>query len=218
MRFEAGYLTVGSWDGAPIRIHWTTPVAAFLFGAGRWTPAFWLGFGLVILVHELGHALTVRRIGGTVDSIDVTGWGGHCLWSGDLTVFEAALVAAGGLLAQAVVLAATASVFLVLGRPQSAFAVELVQVFVGVNLNLALINAIPIEPLDGARAWRLLPFAIEWLDEQRLRARQSTRWSRRPVKKRSDYAKVVSLDEHLDRQLDRILSTSARQTDDDEPH
>ena len=106
MRFEAGYLTVGSWDGAPIRIHWTTAVAAFLFGAGRWTPAFWLGFCLVILVHELGHALMVHRVGGRVDSIDVTGWGGHCVWSGDPTAFEDALVAAGGVLAQVVVLVA----------------------------------------------------------------------------------------------------------------
>ena len=216
MRFEAGYLTVGSWDGAPIRIHWTTAVAAFLFGAGRWTPAFWLGFCLVILVHELGHALMVHRVGGRVDSIDVTGWGGHCVWSGDPTAFEDALVAAGGVLAQVVVLVAAAAVFLVLGRPQSPFAIDLVQVFVGVNLNLALINAIPVEPLDGARAWRLLPFVIEWLDERRLRARRS-HLHRRPVRKRSDYSKVVSLDEHLDRQLDRILSGSRqRPSDDDE--
>jgi Zn-dependent protease len=217
MRFEAGYLTVGSCDGAPVRIHWTTPFAAVVFGAGGWAPAIWLGFCLVILAHELGHALMVHRVGGRIDSIDATGWGGHCLWSGDPTLFEDALVAAGGLLAQAAGLLAAAGIFLIFGRPQSAFAVDLVQAFVGVNLTLALINAIPIEPLDGARAWRLLPFVIEWLEVQRLKSWRFTADRPRPRgrDKRRNYAKVVTLDERLDQQLDRILS-SAQQTSEGE--
>jgi len=218
MRFKAGYLTVGSWDGAPIRVHWTTPVAAFVLGAGHWTAAFWLGFCLVLLVHAIGHARMVYRVGGMVDSIDVTGWGGHCLWSGHPMLFEDALVAAGGVLAQAIALLATAVLLVVLGWPQNAFVVALVQAFVGLNVVVVLINAIPVEPLDGARAWRLLPFVIEWLEVQRLRAGYFTQPRRRTgaAKRRSDYAKVINLDERLDRELDRILSSAGQQKGDDE--
>ena len=39
-----------------MRVHWTLPVGALVFGQGRFVPGFWLGFFLLVLVHELGHA------------------------------------------------------------------------------------------------------------------------------------------------------------------
>jgi Zn-dependent protease len=221
MRFEAGYLTVGAYDGVPIRIHWSTPLTAFVLGAGGWAPVFWIGYALVVLVHEIGHAVMVRRVGGTLDSIDVTGWGGRCVWSGDPTRFEDALVAAGGVLAQAILFAIVALLFLALGRPQNTFVIELVQAVVGVNLVLALLNLIPLEPLDGASAWRLLPYGITFLHE-RYGVTHSPPRALRPSRKtatRPEGARVVRLHDRLDRDLDRILRSSTRTSrgdDDDE--
>jgi Zn-dependent protease len=170
MSYSQGYLTVGSFDGAPIRIHWSTPLTAFVLGAGHWAPVFWMAYALVILTHEIGHALMVRRVGGTIESIEVTGWGGHCDASGSLTEFEEALVAGGGGAAQAVLFAVVGLLYLAFGYPQNELILELVAALLGLNLFLLLINLLPIPPLDGARAWPLALYGIALLREMRSRS------------------------------------------------
>ena len=103
---QNGYWTVGRVRGVPVRLHWTIPLGALLFGGGRFVPAFWFAFFLIVLVHEFGHALVVQYYRHRVVSIDVTGFGGLCHWSGSPTRFERAAIAWGGVLAQAVLLAA----------------------------------------------------------------------------------------------------------------
>ena len=56
-----GWWTIGHFRGAPIRLHWTLPLGAFAMGRFAFVPAFWVGFALLILIHELGHALLVVR-------------------------------------------------------------------------------------------------------------------------------------------------------------
>lgn len=216
MTYSNGYLTVGSWDRAPIRIHWTTPLTAFVLGAGRWAPVFWLAYALVVLTHEIGHALMVRRVGGTVTSIEVTGWGGQCQWSGDPTSFEDALVAGGGVLAQAVLFVVILLLFIVTGHPQSELILELVEAMVGVNLVLLLLNLIPIGPLDGARAWPLVLYGIALLRELHDRSDRFTPRRSPKTPRRRDHLRLVRLDERLERQLDDILKDARRQTPENE--
>ena len=74
-----GWWTVGHIRGAPIRLHWTLPLGAFAMGRFAFVPAFWLGFVLLILIHELGHALFVMRYRLGLSEIAVHGAGGYCL-------------------------------------------------------------------------------------------------------------------------------------------
>ena len=154
--FDRGFLTLGTIRGMPIRVHWTMPVGALIFSGFSFAPAFWLGFFVLVLIHELGHAFFVRRFRHHVVSIEVTGFGGLCRWSGHATPFERAAIAWGGVAAQGILLALTFALVLALGSPTSRWTAELVHVFTTTNLWLIALNLLPIPPLDGAEAWPLV--------------------------------------------------------------
>ena len=82
-RFAEGWLQIGYLRNAPVRLHWSAPLGALFFGGFRIAPGYWLGFLLVILIHELGHAFVVRKARQTVLSVDVHGLGGVCQWVGN---------------------------------------------------------------------------------------------------------------------------------------
>ncbi len=151
--FRTGLWTLGRWRGVPIRLHWSIPIGALVFGRFRFVPGFWLGFVALILLHELGHTALARRRRLRIDEVQVHGLGGVCVHERG-TPYDNAVVAWGGVLAQALALipALLAARTLVL---QSAFAQQLVGVFTDTNLFLMGLNLIPLEPFDGAKAWQL---------------------------------------------------------------
>jgi stage IV sporulation protein FB len=153
--FETGFLQIARIRGAPVRIHWSVALGALFFTGLRFEPAAWFAFLALVLVHELGHAVVVLRCGLRVVGIDVLAFGGVCRWSGDSTPLQRAVIAWGGVLAQLLLLGATWGVVLATGAPTSRFGMELVSVFTETNLWLAMINLLPIPPLDGATAWTL---------------------------------------------------------------
>lgn len=153
---KSGYLWIGRFRGAPIRLHWTVPIGIFVFSGLRFAPGAWLGFVLLILVHELGHALAVAHARLPVTSVEVLGFGGLCHWSGYPTPRQRVLIAWGGVLAQAALAAVTFAAVLTLGRPAQPFAADLVDAFLRTNLWLMLINLMPIPPLDGVEAWGIV--------------------------------------------------------------
>jgi Zn-dependent protease len=153
---RSGYLTLGAWRGAPIRLHWTLPLGALLFGGFHYVPGFWVGFFLVVFIHEMGHAVLVRRYRGAVVSIDIHGLGGVCRWQGAPSAIERAKIAWGGVLAQLVSYGLAIGALAVFGQPQTAFTFQLASAFLIANLWLIVINLIPVPPLDGAEAWPLL--------------------------------------------------------------
>jgi len=155
-----GWLTLGHLRGAPVRVHFTLLVGALFWSGFRFAPAFWLGFALLIFVHELGHALFVLRFDLGLTEIALHGAGGHCQHRRTGTQFQEAAVAWGGVLAQLTLWLATQAWLLTLGPPRSAAAASLVAVFGSTNLWLAAFNLLPIEPLDGARAWRLMGMLV----------------------------------------------------------
>lgn len=157
---DRGFWTIGSWHGAPIRLHWSVILGVLFFGGLRFAPAFWLGFVLLILVHEFGHALLVRSFRLPVLEIAVHGFGGYCRHAPTQTRMQESVIAWGGVLGQAAAFAVTQLLVLVLGPPTTAFWFQLYGVFTTTNLLMMLINLIPIEPLDGAKAWPL--FAMLW--------------------------------------------------------
>ncbi len=154
--FERGYWTVTRVGGVPLRLHWSTALGALVFGGLRFAPAAWLSFLVIVLLHEVGHALVVRALRHRVVALEVTGFGGLCRWAGAATPLERSLIAWGGVLAQAVLLVAAVAVLALGGFRVTPFGGELAYAFVWTNLWLIGLNLLPFAPLDGAEAWRIV--------------------------------------------------------------
>jgi membrane-associated protease RseP (regulator of RpoE activity) len=131
-----------------------------------------VGYLLLVLLHELGHAAVVRYHGHEVESLDVHGLGGLCRWSGLATPIERATIAWGGVWAQMVIFAGAHVALAALGDPTSAFVAQLAHAATSVNLWLMAINLIPLPPLDGAEAWSL--FRLLWVRQRAKKMRPSS--------------------------------------------
>lgn len=150
-----GYFRVGRVAGVDLRLHWSVPAGAILFGGLSFEPVLWLAFLFVILVHELGHALLVRSLGFRVLGLELTGFGGHCRWRGNADALAHGWIAWGGVLAQLGLLLGTLAARAVFGAPESSWGAAVTYAFINVNLWIIGVNLLPFPPLDGARAWGL---------------------------------------------------------------
>ena len=152
--FDSGFWTVGRFAGAPVRLHWSVLLLMLYFGG--WQPGAWVGIITIVLVHELGHAAIVRAVRARVTEVMVYGFGGYCRWEGRVSSREHAMIAWGGVVAQAFlfVIAWSYKQFFPI---DSVFMLFLLHTFLGVNLWIIGFNLIPIAPLDGASAWPLIP-------------------------------------------------------------
>jgi len=156
--------------GARVYIHWSTLlVAGALLALSIRTPLLALitiGCYLGILfVHEAGHAFFAQRLGYRPFAIYLGFVHGRCDYEEPYSRKHEAIVAWGGVAAQLalaiplIVLAQTTSVAGVPGLGP-------VFGFLGyINLVVALFNLTPVPPLDGARAWALVP--ILWSERTR---------------------------------------------------
>ncbi|MCC6648117.1 MAG: hypothetical protein IT374_21425 [Polyangiaceae bacterium] len=189
--FEQGYLRLFRVGGVPVRAHWSVPLGLLLLSRLRFAPGVWLGFVIVILLHELGHALLVRRAGLPVLGVDLSGLGGLCRFAGPASPWQAGVIAWGGVLAQAP-LAAGAFVAWRAGLvgPSSTFAADLLDTLIYVNLWIAGFNLLPVPGLDGATAWPLL--GMWW--RRRRAPRPSTRPTARAEGRAAERGVVVPLD------------------------
>lgn len=201
MSFElnGGYLTVGRFRGAPVRVHVATPIGFWFFCGFSFAPIAWTAFFLLILAHEIGHALLVKKYRLSILSVDVNPLGGACVWSGYADGTTRAKIAWGGVLAQGVILLVTS--ILVGVVPPSPTWSEVVGVWTGTNLVLIALNLLPIAPLDGAEAWKVF-------DASLFRRGKSK-------KRRND---LVEQAKKIERELARIRKTSSEEAADDAPH
>jgi stage IV sporulation protein FB len=154
MQFRDGFLVLGHVWRAPIRVHWTTPLVAFALTGLSFVPGAWLGFLVLVLVHEIGHATAARAFGAQVVSVNAHGLGGTCEWYGDVTSKQRAIIAWGGVLAQAALYIGARFASIVV--PSWGFFGQLMYTLTATNLILIVINLLPIRPLDGAEAWKIL--------------------------------------------------------------
>jgi Zn-dependent protease len=150
-----GYFRVGRLAGVDLRLHWSVPVGALVFGSLHFEPILWLAYMGVIVVHELGHALLVKAVGHRLVGVDLTGFGGHCRHRGKADALEQAIIAWGGVLAQTALLLATLLVVAVLGHATGHAGSLIEHAFVEINLWIVGMNLLPFAPLDGAHAWRI---------------------------------------------------------------
>jgi Zn-dependent protease len=157
---ENGYFKIGRFGGAPIRIHWSTPIGAIAFCGfqfTRYSPAAWATFVLLILVHELGHAALVRGFRLRLAAVDVHGLGGVCHWDGSTSFVRRCLISWGGVFGQSILLAAAFVTRLLLPLPilLNPWVDQVLGTLILTNLYMMAINLVPIPGFDGAEAWKL---------------------------------------------------------------
>ena len=153
---------------ASLHVHLSALVAgALLLLAGSSQPSHALAilgcyFG-VILLHEMGHAAMARRLGYAAPRIWLSFLHGACEHDAAETQRDDALIAWGGVLAQLAVAFPLLALAQLHAFDDSALGRILVVGFGRANLLLAAFNLLPIRPLDGAKAWPLLPILVrEW--------------------------------------------------------
>jgi len=213
--FDRGYWRIGSLWHAPVRLHWTIPVGCLMFSSFNFVPATWVIFALLVLAHEVGHAIWVRRFNHRVVSIDVTGLGGMCRWAGHASGFESAVIAWGGILVQLAILLLTMVGVALVGSPTNPIAAQIVYALTSSNIWLIVINLMPMPPLDGAKAWTLFgePSVHRWFAS--LPRHLSKLLSRsRPKTKRSisQPGRVIDFEQERRKRNDRVDDGPVRST------
>lgn len=148
----AGAAAFGHWGRAPIYWHWTLFLGAVLFSGFALAPGRWIAFPLVVLAHEIGHAVLVRRYRLPVMALVIHGAGGECVHGGGSKV-QRSVIAWGGVLGQLplLVLAVAARVFHFV---EPRFVTDLLYGLLWPNLILAGYNLLPVRGVDGAEAWQ----------------------------------------------------------------
>lgn len=207
-----GAITLFRYRGIPIRAHWSLPLVALMMGGLRLAPGAWLGWLLVVMLHEMGHAFWALHYRMEVQEILLHGLGGHCRYVGAPSPRQRAVVAWGGVLAQAILFAIVWPLS-VLVPAHDLFFADLYEVLLGRNLSVALFNLIPIAPLDGAEAWKLLPMLVR--REPKVEPRDVAR-ARRSVAPRTLGEAIGPVDEAAVRDTVRRALDEARRSSRDE--
>lgn len=146
--------------GFPVRVHWLFWLNSALLGGAFYARSpremqgvvVWMAMVfLSILIHELGHALTMRRFGDRRVEIVLYALGGLAVGSGWRGRKEQILVSAAG---PALQMTAGALVWMLATRftPDHAWLLRrAADSFVFVSLFWGALNLLPIIPLDGGR-------------------------------------------------------------------
>jgi stage IV sporulation protein FB len=152
--FSEGYVVVTRRLGAPVRVHWSLPLGLIVLGRFAISPVAWLLALVIVILHEVGHAVLARRFGCSVLSLDLHALGGACRWTGAVSPWQRALIAWGGVLAQLVLLVALESAAWATG-PLGLARWPLVVWLAQTNVLIMLLNLLPVRPFDGREAWPL---------------------------------------------------------------
>ena len=161
--FNSGFLTLGSFAGAPIRFHWSVVILMLWFG--RWHPGAWVGILVLVLMHELGHAMVVRAVRGQVTEVMVYGFGGYCAWRGNVSSRARAMIAWGGVWAQGVLLIAAVVLSPIINPAYDSFGFHLLRSLTTANIMLIVLNLIPRPPARRGRSMAVGPHAVGRLPE-----------------------------------------------------
>lgn len=124
---------------------------------GSWANAVMGTFAFVLLMvaHELGHALIARWRGLAVDEIEMFFLHGRCVCEVPDHEIDAIWVAWGGVLGQGVLFVFALFVSLSL-QGVAGWLSPLFAVLIYINVAVAVLNLLPVAPFDGHIAWRIL--------------------------------------------------------------
>lgn len=162
--------------GITIKLHWSILPSMVIFSGFNFKPVFYPAFFTLIFIHEIGHALIVKSLSFRNHELIVHGLGWACIWSGDSTQKQQSIIAWGGILAQLFIFATFILLTELFEIQPNKFVEPIFRAFIGTNLFIMLFNLIPVDPFDGAEAWKI--FSPFWDDLKSIRNKQ--------IHKRSD--------------------------------
>ena len=122
-------------------------------------PAALVSITLIILVHELGHAFMARGRGYRVEGVQVQFAGGYCEHEACDYERDDVLIAWGGVIGQAVLLAIFIPLYFLLYKSVVAYSLLLQTiflVFIYHNIFTVVYNLLPFPGFDGRIAWQFV--------------------------------------------------------------
>jgi Zn-dependent protease len=169
---EFGRLTrVAQVRGIDVYIHWSIFAFAIVLLAvsDRGTASTVLGFSAyfsLLILHEAGHLVVARRRGYQAFSMAIYPFLGLAQYEAPGDRIDRALIAWGGVLAQMVVAIPVTLYVVLLGYTPFEPLNAVLVILGGYSLCVAVFNLLPIRPLDGSKAWDIIP---AWLELRRKR-------------------------------------------------
>lgn len=174
-QLQRGSIRLARIGGIDVFLHWSWLLVAAIEIQGRqgeyrsivWNAAEYLSLFALVLLHEFGHALACRSVGGKVDRIVLWPLGGVAfvnppprpgavLWS----------IAAGPLVNLVLVPATAIAAVFASGEAVSPDVAHFFQMLALINVVLLVYNSLPIYPLDGGQILQ----AILWFFVGRARS------------------------------------------------
>jgi Zn-dependent protease len=170
--FRGGSLWLFRLTGIDVYVHWSWLLVAIfqvqyrarvaedgnpllpLYESGKWHALQYLALFGIVLLHEFGHALACRRVGGVADTIVLWPLGGIAFVKPPQRPGALLWTAAAGPLVNVALIPLLGSLLLLEGRVDwSAFSPDLplfLRAVFALNL-LLFLNLIPVYPLDGGQ-------------------------------------------------------------------
>jgi Zn-dependent protease len=152
------------WRGVPVVLSWTVllglPWFLYLTKSFYGMAISFVAFFLLLLVHELGHAAMAKWRKVPVLEIELYILHGLCRYEQPDREVDDIWIAWGGVAAQGVLLLVAFGVNHLLLEYAFIYYLQIwwvAEIFISTNLILIVMNLIPVPPLDGAKAWRVVP-------------------------------------------------------------
>jgi Zn-dependent protease len=169
---RVGRLTrVAQVCGVDVYVHWSIFVigALILAGAVRRPASTLVGMAAylcLLIVHESGHLMMARHRGCQAYSMALYPIFGLARFEPPDSRIDRALVAWGGVLAQTVVAVPFTLYVVLFGYTRSESLNAALVILGGYSLLVAAFNLLPVHPLDGSKAWDIVP---AWFEQRRRR-------------------------------------------------
>ncbi len=168
MPTHQGSFRLFRFAGIDVFLHWSWFVVALIelrarsgqYGSPAWNVAEYLALFLIVMLHEFGHALACRQVGGTANEIVLWPLGGVAYVSPPQRPGPQLWSLAAGPLVNVVLVPILFGLYL-LGRSQglaatSPDALGLLRTVAIINVVLLGFNLLPVYPLDGGQILRSL--------------------------------------------------------------
>jgi membrane-associated protease RseP (regulator of RpoE activity) len=167
---------VGRINGVNVYVHWSVfAISGLILLGAIQRPAIsligLLGYLGVILIHEAGHLLAAQRKGCAVFSIELYPIWGITRFSAPFSRLDLCQIAWAGVLAQAVVALPLLAWVQIFGYTRFETINAALAILGAFSVLVAVLNLIPVPPLDGATAWGIFPALIEQARRKKARMR-----------------------------------------------
>jgi Zn-dependent protease len=169
---QFGRLTrVAQVRGVDVYVHWSIFAIGILILAGaiRKPASTLIGMAAylgLLIIHESGHLMMARRRGYQPYSMALYPIFGLASFEAPDSRMDRALIAWGGVLAQMLVAIPLTLYIVVLGYTRFETLNAVLAILGGYSLCVAAFNLLPVRPLDGSRAWDIVP---AWFEQGRIR-------------------------------------------------